>query len=147
MTKLYRLNMNIAKTLNIGQFNPTCKAILKGMYKLEKENSESSSFNGLTGSDILDYCVNHKLWSTRQDPSKYHTTWAYYVKLLKEKAGVYESGSISGNVNEFLDEFLDPDDVPQEFEDDLQEDEEETLKRMIAEEEAEATNNYQAAAE
>lgn len=132
MPKLYRLNMNVAKTLNIGQFNPTCKAILKGMYKLEKENAEIDSFKGCTGSDILNYCVENKLWSTRQDPSKYHTTWAYYVKLLKDTAGVYESGSTANNVNEFLDEFLDQDSLPEEFEDDLMEDEAEAT-HMAAE--------------
>jgi len=110
MIKLYRLNLEEAKQLNIGAFNPTCKAILKTMYKIEKENAGIDSFRGSTGDYILQEAVKRGLWFTRQVPEKYHTTWAYYVKLLKEKAGVMETGaSYSMSTEEYLDEeeFLD----------------------------------------
>lgn len=112
MTKLYRLDMDIAKTLNIGQFNQTCKSILRAMCKIEKQNSENEDFKGSTGEAILQFAVKNSLWATRQVPEKYHTTWAYYVKLLKEKAGVYETGSIKGMSTE---EYLDSDEPPEEM--------------------------------
>lgn len=105
MIKLYRLDVDKAKTMNIGHFNPTCKAILKAMYRIEKAN-EDENFKGSTGDAILQYAVKNSLWSTRQAPEKYHTTWAYYVKKLKEQAHVYESGSVAGSGEE---EYLDGD--------------------------------------
>lgn len=102
MMKLYRLNLKSAKTLNIAHFNPTCKAILKAMYRIEK-SVDSDSFKGTTGEDILKYAVECGLWTTRQEPSKYHTTWAYYVKKLKEEAGIIEVGSVRGmSAEEYL---------------------------------------------
>jgi len=110
MMKLYRIDIDTAKTLNIAHFNPTCKAILKAMYRIEK-SADSEQFKGSTGEDILKYAVQTGLWFTRQDPSKYHTTWAYYVKKLKNEAGIYESSSVRGpSTEEFLEddeEFLD----------------------------------------
>ena len=105
MMKLYRLNLEDAKTLNIAHFNPTCKAILKAMYRLEKKNLDAD-YKGSTGEDILSFAVEQGLWTTRQDPSKYHTTWAYYVKKLKEEAGIFETGSVRGMSTE---EYLDSD--------------------------------------
>ena len=96
--KLYKFDIELAKTLNIGQFNPTCKALIRGLYQLSKDEE----FAGITGEDLLGYCVDEALWETKQDPSKYHTTWAYYVKLLKEKAGVIECGSVASGIEEFL---------------------------------------------
>lgn len=106
MMKLYRLNLEDAKGLNIAHFNPTCKAILKAMYRLEKKFLDED-YKGSTGEDILSFAVEQGLWSTRQDPSKFHTTWAYYVKKLKEEAGIFETGSIRGMSTE---EYLDSDD-------------------------------------
>lgn len=142
MQKLYRLNLEDAKTLNIAHFNPTCKAILKAMYRIEK-SADSEKFMGTTGEDILKFAVEAGLWSTRQDPSKYHTTWAYYVKKLKEEAGIFETGSVRGQSTE---EFLGLDDEPEEFgmqtmEDMMDDpndeafDEDEELARIAAEEE------------
>lgn len=102
MQKLYRIDLEKAKGLNIAHFNPTCKAILKAMYRLEKQNSDGN-YAGSTGEDILSFAVETGLWSTRQEPSKYHTTWAYYVKKLKTEAPVYETGSVRGSSTE---EFL-----------------------------------------
>ncbi len=106
MMKLYRLNLEDAKGLNIAHFNPTCKAILKAMYRLEKKFLDED-YKGSTGEDILSFAVEQGLWSTRQDPSKFHTTWAYYVKKLKEEAGIFETGSVRGMSTE---EYLDSDD-------------------------------------
>ena len=106
MMKLYRLNLEDAKNLNIAHFNPTCKAILKAMYRLEKKFL-NEDYKGSTGEDILSFAVEQGLWSTRQDPSKFHTTWAYYVKKLKEEAGIFETGSVRGMSTE---EYLDSDD-------------------------------------
>jgi hypothetical protein len=101
--KLYKFDMNVdAKTFNIGQFNTSCKAFIKGLYKLSKDED----FVGITGEDLLKYCVKEGLWTTKQEPSKYHTTWAYYVKLLKEKGNVLECGSTVDTSVEFLDEEL-----------------------------------------
>jgi hypothetical protein len=98
--KLYVFNLEMAKTLNIGQFNPSCKAFIKGLYKLSKDEN----FTGITGEDLLKHCVEEGLWTTKQEPSKYHTTWAYYVKLLKEKGGVQECGTTVDTNVEFLEE-------------------------------------------
>lgn len=98
--KLYSLNREIAKTVNLGQVNPTLKAILRGLWKL----STNDEFIGMTGDNILAYCVEHKLWSTKQERAKYITTWAYYVKTLKT-LGVIESGTTSeGAIEEYLEE-------------------------------------------
>lgn len=96
MKKLYRLDMTQVKGLNIGHLNPTMKAIVKTMYRLEKEDPADR-----TGDAILEKAVDLGLWTTRQDPSKYHTTWAYYVKELKKYA-VKEVGTTSSAVEEYL---------------------------------------------
>jgi hypothetical protein len=102
MMKLYRLNMDVAKGLNIGHFNPTCKAILKAMYRLEKLNADHD-YKGSTGDEILKWANDHGLWLTRQAPEKFHTTWAYYVKKLKDEAGVIEVGQLRGmSTEEYL---------------------------------------------
>lgn len=105
MQKLYRIDLEAAKGLNIAHFNPTCKAILKAMYRIEK-SVDSENFMGTTGEDILKFAVESGLWTTRQEPNKYHTTWAYYVKKLKTEAPVYEAGSVRGSSTE---EYLDMD--------------------------------------
>jgi hypothetical protein len=99
MKKLYKLDMHNINTLNIAHLNPTMKAIVKGMYRLEKRNENES---GMTGDSILEYCVKNSLWETKQDPSKYHTTWAYYVKKLKEECQVIEVGTVKDLSEEFL---------------------------------------------
>jgi hypothetical protein len=99
MKKLYRLNMDNIQTLNIAHLNPTMKAIVKGMYRLEKKELNTV---GMTGDEILKYCVSEGLWSTRQDPDKYHTTWAYYAKKLKEECQVIEVGTIKDTTEEYL---------------------------------------------
>ena len=126
MMKLYRINIETARGLNIAHFNPTCKAILKAMYRIEK-SIDSEKFLGSTGEDILKYAVEAGLWSTRQEPSKYHTTWAYYVKKLKNEAGIYESSSVRGpSTEEYLDsneEFLDePEDHSMDTMEDMMDD-------------------------
>lgn len=100
MKKLYRLNMTDIQSMNIAHLNPTMKAIVKGMYRLEKKELNPT---GMTGDDILKYCVNEGLWSTRQDQDKFHTTWAYYVKKLKEECQVIEVGSVKDLSEEYLD--------------------------------------------
>lgn len=99
MKKLYKLNMQDILTMNISHLNPTMKAIVKGMYRLEK-NKENES--GMTGDSILKYCVENSLWNTSQDEDKYHTTWAYYVKRLKEECQVIEVGTVKDTTEEFL---------------------------------------------
>jgi hypothetical protein len=97
MKKLYRLDLAAVKGLNIRHLNPTMKGIVKTMYKLEKENLTQ----GLTGDCILEKAVEFNLWSTKQERSKFHTTWAYYVKDLKA-LGVIEAGTTSSDVEEYL---------------------------------------------
>lgn len=98
MKKLYRLDMSAVKGLNIGHLNPTMKAIVKTMYRLEKEDLNPT---GLTGDAILEKAVEFGLWTTRQTSDKYHTTWAYYNKELKKYA-VKEVGTTSSAVEEYL---------------------------------------------
>jgi hypothetical protein len=100
--KLYKFNLELSKTLNLSQFNPSCKAFIKGLYKKSKEED----FQGFTGEDLLKYCVKEGLWETKQEPSKYHTTFAYYVKLLKEKGGFQVCGESVNNEVEFLEEDI-----------------------------------------
>jgi len=100
MKKLYKLNMNNIQSLNIAHLNPTMKAIVKGMYRLQKSDE---NVTGMTGDDILKYCVENGLWTTRQDEDKYHTTWAYYVKKLKEECQVIEVGTVKDTTEEYLD--------------------------------------------
>lgn len=99
MKKLYRLNMDNIQSMNIAHLNPTMKAIVKGMYKLEKKELNKL---GMTGDEILKYCVQEGLWTTRQDPDKYHTTWAYYAKKLKEECQVIEVGTTTDLTEEYL---------------------------------------------
>lgn len=99
MKKLYKLNMQDILTMNISHLNPTMKAIVKGMYRLEK-NKENET--GMTGDSILKYCVENSLWKTSQEEDKYHTTWAYYVKRLKEECQVIEVGTVKDTTEEFL---------------------------------------------
>lgn len=127
MMKLYRLDMRVAKGLNIAQFNPTCKAILKALYRMEK-SVDSDKFPGWTGEQILEFAVDTGLWTTRQDPSKYHTTWAYYVKKLKNEAGVVESGSTRTMSTE---EYLDSEEELLEEPDDLEDEAEEITEEPM----------------
>lgn len=142
MTKLYRLDLDRAKSLNIAHFNPTCKAILKTMYRIEK-SVDSEQYKGMTGDQILAKAVELGLWTTRQDPSKYHTTWAYYVKKLKTEAGIIESGaSLKMSTEEFLE---DEEELLEEPSDDLEEEKTEWSDddRAVAK----AEDDYQAALE
>lgn len=100
MKKLYRLDMTDIQSMNIAHLNPTMKAIVKGMYRLEKHDMNPT---GMTGDDILEFCVKEGLWSTRQDRDKFHTTWAYYVKKLKEECQVIEVGTVKDLSEEYLD--------------------------------------------
>lgn len=102
--KLYRIDVDKIKTVNIAKLNPTCKAIVKGMYKIEKENLGNEEFVGKTGSEVLKYCVENKLWSTKQEEDRFITTWNYYSKLLKEQYCVFESGKIEDLEEEFLED-------------------------------------------
>lgn len=99
MKKLYKLNMHEIKHMNIAHLNPTMKAIVKTMYKLQKEDI---NINGMTGDNILKYSIEFNYWKTMQDEDRYNTTWAYYVKRLKEECQVIEVGSIKDSYEEYL---------------------------------------------
>ena len=91
MKKLYSLNRDDFITLNETTVhreiaNDTCRAIIRTMLK---------STEPMTGDEILEKAVETGLWSTRQHPSKYHTTFAYYVKKLKEHAGMKCVGEVA----------------------------------------------------
>ena len=101
MKKLYKLNMNNIQSMNIAHLNPTMKAIVKGMYRLEKREENR---DGMTGDEILKYCVKESLWFTKQDEEKYNTTWAYYIKKLKEECNVIEVGTIKDSKEEYLED-------------------------------------------
>lgn len=135
MMKLYRIDLENARGLNIAHFNPTCKAILKAMYKIEKAHV-GETYPGTSGEDILSFAVENGLWTTRQEPSKYHTTWAYYVKKLKNEAGIYESSTVRGpSTEEYLaddEEYLEDEPSDTDFDESGDEDSEE-VHQMAAE--------------
>jgi len=90
MKHLFALNVEDATKFNIGKYNPTCKAIIKALYKMKKEGIESA-----TGDQILEYAVENNLWSTLQHRSKYHTTWSYYWhKVFKYETCIQKVGEI-----------------------------------------------------
>lgn len=93
--KIYSLDRDVAKTINLRSVNPTVRAILKGLWHL----SSDKQFEGITGDAVLAYCVQHNLWTTKQDPDRYITTWAYYVKTLKQ-LGVIETGYSAGEIGD-----------------------------------------------
>lgn len=101
MKHLFSLNVEDAKTFNIGKYNPTCKAIIKAMYKMQKDGQESA-----TGDQILDYAVRNQIWSTNQKPDKYHTTWSYYWhKVFKYEDVIRKVGEVEGSeAEEFLEQ-------------------------------------------
>jgi hypothetical protein len=101
MKKLYKLNMHEINTLNIAHLNPTLKAIVKTMYKLQKEDINT---NGLTGDIILKYAVEFNMWKTKQEEHRYNTTWAYYIKVLKKDCRVEEVGFIKDSYEEYLED-------------------------------------------
>lgn len=94
--KLYTLDIDVAKTINLSLLNNTQRAILKTMYKISKED-----LGPMCGDEILVEAVKRGLWTTRQEQSKYHTTWAYYVKEMKTM-GVLEAGTKSLVSEEYL---------------------------------------------
>ena len=92
MKHLFALNVD-PKSYNIGRFNPTCKAIIKAMYKMQKEGIESA-----TGDQILEYAVEHRIWSTNQISERYHTTWSYYWhKVFKYEDCIKKVGEVEGS--------------------------------------------------
>jgi hypothetical protein len=65
---------------------------------------EDENFIGATGDQILEYAVENKIWSTRQAPERYHTTWSYYWnEVFKEETTIVKVGeAIGSNTEEFL---------------------------------------------
>ena len=93
MKHLFALSVEDPKSFNIGKYNPTCKSIIKAMYKMKKEGIESA-----TGDHILEYAVDNKIWSTNQSRDKYHTTWSYYWhKVFKYEDCIKKVGEIEGS--------------------------------------------------
>jgi len=66
--------------------------------------SKDENFIGATGDQILEYAVENKIWSTRQDPSRYHTTWSYYWnEVFKLEDTIVKVGTSKNDIEE---EFL-----------------------------------------
>jgi hypothetical protein len=93
---LFSIDREAVKKLNIGLFNPTCKAIIKQLFILSKDED----FEGISGSDLLAKCVENRLWTTTQDPEKYHTTFAYYKKKLMNEAHVIVTNVVTESDDE-----------------------------------------------
>lgn len=89
--KLYSIDIEKVKGKNIGLLNPTCRAMVRTLYNLAKEED----FEGIAGDDLLRECIRNKSWSTRQDDDKLHTTFAYYKKLLVTEWEVFKVGEIA----------------------------------------------------
>jgi len=101
MKHLFKLIVENPSTFNISKYNPTCKAIIKSLYKMSKDDEH---FIGATGDQILKYAVKNKIWETRQDEERYHTTWSYYWhKVFKYEDCIQKVGEIEGSSEE---EFL-----------------------------------------
>lgn len=98
---LYSIDREAIKKVNIGTFNPTCRAIIKQLFILSKDED----FIGISPTDLLVKCVETGLWKTSQEPSKYHTTFAFYKKLLVEKAHVFSTLTLDeASEEEFLED-------------------------------------------
>ena len=97
--KIYKLNVPDVKSFNIGRFNPTCRAIIKSLYLMAKDDPE---FKGATGEQVLQYAKDHELWNTKQSPENYASTWNYYAKELKRSAHVEECGTVQNTAEEYL---------------------------------------------
>lgn len=68
---------------------PAVRSFVKSMYLMTKSN-----ITHFSGEDVMKYAYEHNLWETKQDPSKWMTTWAFYVKTLKT-CGLKEVGNTS----------------------------------------------------
>jgi len=100
--KLYKIDSSAVKTLNLAPFNTTMKAIIKTMYRLQKEDKMPDC--GMTGDNILRKAIEMDLWQTKQVDSKLHTTWNFYVKRLKEEAYVLEVGKTKDLEVEYIED-------------------------------------------
>lgn len=81
--------------------NNTCKAIINTMRALKKKEDR-----GYTAQEIMNEAVDSGRWVTEQKRDKFKTTWAYYLKKLKDHANVVEVGSVGNDldVENFLEE-------------------------------------------
>jgi hypothetical protein len=92
------------------------------MIKMKKMNKEM-----FTGLEVMKFALENNLWTTKQTTEKQlMTTWAFYLKTLKE-IGVKECGSVGSaksviSINDLL-----------ELEDEA-EDEDAELERLMKEE-------------
>lgn len=103
--KLYTINEDTLRsfeTLPKEVSNPTCVAIIKTIYRMSKEIDD---FDGATGTEILKQAVEWKLWKTNQKEEKYHTTFAYYLKKLKN-VGLKVVGETTSNKNVNVEDLL-----------------------------------------
>lgn len=97
--KLFAIDVDKVKAKNIGTLNPTCKAMVKTLYKLSKDED----FEGISGDDLLRECISNGTWQTTQEDSKLHTTFAFYKKKLMKEFDVYVVSEIPvSHVDEFL---------------------------------------------
>lgn len=106
MKKLYSLNKSDFLALNSTVVhkeitNNTCRAIIRTLL---------ASSEPMTGDEILKKAVDTGRWTTKQDESKYMTTFAYYVKKLKTHAGMKCVGEIADE-GASVENFLEADEV------------------------------------
>jgi hypothetical protein len=113
---------------------PTVLSFVKSMIKMKKLNREM-----FTGLEVMKFAIDNNLWSTKQiEDKQLMTTWAYYLRTLKE-IGLVECGVV-GNGKKVISmgDLLEMnDDAERELEDEDMEkscDEDEELERMMEEE-------------
>jgi len=102
---------------------PTVLSFVKAMIKMKKQEREM-----FTGLEVMKFAIDNNLWSTKQiEDKQLMTTWAYYLRTLKE-IGLVECGVVgSGKKVISMSELLEMnDDAEREMED---EDMEEACER------------------
>lgn len=106
--KLYKFNAVASTQIPATR---TIVSFVRAMIKMQKEGH-----NTFTALDVINYALDHGLWSTTQlTDEKRMTTWAFYVKKLKA-IGLEECGETSSGSKK----MLTIDDLLEEFETDAE---------------------------
>lgn len=95
---------------------PTIVSFVRAMIKMKKLDREM-----FTGIDVMKYALDNGLWTTKQTTEKQMmTTWAFYLKTLKEiglvECGVVEGGRKVVSISELL-KLEDEDETEEELSD------------------------------
>lgn len=111
--KLYSFNYSTSTEV---PSTPTIISFVRAMIKMKKLDREM-----FTGIDVMKYALDNGLWTTKQTTEKQMmTTWAFYLKTLKEiglvECGVVEGGRKVVSISELL-KLEDEDETEEELSD------------------------------